>query len=148
MRDVPQAPQTDPLDEARRQFKRWRNRRPHSRSRIPEELWTLAVQAARPRQNMIRYHGIFAANANRRPELQLLMPQRSGALAPSIGKGKKPAASRYRIRWLDLLERVLDLIFNYTRYRVCGGKGPCHPPVPSTLGPAVHSDRRTVRQTR
>ena len=52
MRDVPQAPQTDPLDEARRQFKRWRNRRPHSRSRIPEELWTLAVQAAQE-------HGVY-----------------------------------------------------------------------------------------
>ena len=52
MRDVPQAPQTDPLDEARRQFKRWRSRRPHSRSRIPEELWTLAVQAAQE-------HGVY-----------------------------------------------------------------------------------------
>ena len=71
-----------------------------------EFLRRLAAAVPKPMQNMTRYHGIFAANANRRPELQLLMPQRSGALAPSIGKGKKPAASRYRIRWLDLLERV------------------------------------------
>lgn len=52
MRDIPQAPQTDSLEEARRQFKRWRKRRPHSRSRIPEDLWSMAVEAARE-------HGVY-----------------------------------------------------------------------------------------
>ncbi len=55
---------------------------------------------------MIRYHGIFAANASRRSELQHLMPHQSGAFAPSIAKGKKHASPCYRHRWLDLLERV------------------------------------------
>jgi len=52
MQDKPKAPQTARFKEARRQFKRWRNRRPHSRSRIPDDLWSVAVEAARE-------HGVY-----------------------------------------------------------------------------------------
>ena len=72
-----------------------------------EFLRRLAAAVPKPMQNMIRYHGILAANAKHRAGLQTLMPHQSSALPPSIGGApKKPAPHRYRHRWIDLLERV------------------------------------------
>ena len=55
---------------------------------------------------MIRYHGIFAANAKHRADLQSLMPNRNAAPPPAIGGANKSTPPQYRHRWIDLLERV------------------------------------------
>ncbi|NOZ79356.1 MAG: hypothetical protein GXP48_09330 [Acidobacteria bacterium] len=81
MRDVPQAPPSDPLEEARQEFKRWRKRRPHSRSRIPEDLWSLAVQAART-------HGLYRTSR----ALALDYTRLKDRLAQAVDAESRPVA--------------------------------------------------------
>ena len=57
--------------------------------------------------DLLSYHGIFAANAMHRADLQILIPHQGFAPLPPIGGSqKKPAPRRYKHRWMDLLERV------------------------------------------
>ena len=69
-------------------------------------LKRLAAAIPRPTQNMIRYHGIYAANARHRAGLLTLMPSQNSACPPTIGGTQKPTPPRVRLRWFDLLERV------------------------------------------
>ena len=72
-----------------------------------EFLRRMAAAVPKPMQNMIRYHGIYAANAKHRAGLQTLMPNGSLAQLRAIkGTKKRPTPSPYRHRWMDLLERV------------------------------------------
>ena len=71
-----------------------------------EFLRRLAAAVPKPMQNMIRYHGVFAANAKHRADLQTLMPSDCPATHPTIKGAKKPKPPRYRHRWMDLFERV------------------------------------------
>ena len=71
-----------------------------------EFLSRLAAAVPRPMQNMIRYHGIFAANAKHRRKLHTLMPEPKPAPPSTSSARKKPRTLRRRSRWMDLLERV------------------------------------------
>ena len=71
-----------------------------------EFLRRLAAAVPRPMQNMIRYHGIYAANARYRAGLQSLMPNRNSAPPPTMKGANKPTPPQYRHRWADLIERV------------------------------------------
>jgi len=72
-----------------------------------EFLRRLAAAVPKPMQNMTRYHGIFAANAKHRADLQTLMPKgRPAPLLAIKGTNKRPTSSTYRHSWMDLIERV------------------------------------------
>jgi len=86
-----------------------------------EFLRRLATAVPKPMQNMIRYHGIFAANARHRADLQNLLPAQHAAPRPDIhDTSNRPTPPRRRYRWLDLLERV----FGY-----CPSCPRCHGPM-------------------
>ena len=80
------------------------------------------------RLNMVRFHGVFAPRAKVRPQLQLLLPQKTcthdgnASTEPSAspeaeadgGHGEPsedlpPVPPRYRRPWHELLKRVFDL---------------------------------------
>jgi len=71
-----------------------------------EFLRRLAASIPKPMQNMIRYHGIFAANANHREQLKTLLPAGPGLVMPTIRQKKKDTPPSYRLPWADLIERV------------------------------------------
>ena len=77
-------------------------------------LRRLAAAIPRPRQNMIRFHGIFAPNAKKRPKLKALMPPLPEQ-QPAPDENKSDAASTTappttarRRRWAELLRRIFD----------------------------------------
>ena len=75
-------------------------------------LRRLAAAIPRPRQNMIRFHGIFAPNAKNRPGLKALMPPLPEQKpAPDedkadAGSTTAPPAPDRRRRWAELLRRI------------------------------------------
>ena len=81
-------------------------------------LRRLAAAIPRPMQNLIRYHGIFSANAKYRPLLVTLLPSTPGLIMPTIRQKKKPAAPSYRTPWQELLSRVFGHNMNCSR---CNG---------------------------
>lgn len=85
-------------------------------------LRRLAASIPKPKQNMVRFHGVFAPNARVRPALAALLPQPKGQLPPSPSLGSVPNADSagpmaeqrshvplpYRRAWAELLKRVHD----------------------------------------
>jgi hypothetical protein len=90
-------------------------------------LRRLAASIPRPRQNMLRFHGLFAPNASARPALAALVdsqqrPQSTaqktplvpphnaeGAGGPLPSEQPQPVPKPYRRPWAELLAHVLDL---------------------------------------
>ena len=64
-----------------------------------------------PRQNMIRYYGVFGARHRNRKEIVARVPK---------GKSEKKKVKVYRTPWADLLRRVFEYEVSYCEY--CGGK--------------------------
>jgi hypothetical protein len=80
-------------------------------------LRRLAASIPRPRQNMLRFHGLFAPNARHRPAVtaQLDSPQHPVPISPVaadtavLGDDPTPVPRPYRRPWAELLSHVLDL---------------------------------------
>ena len=80
----------------------------------------LAASLPRPRQNMLRFHGVFAPRARARPQLAALVqkeqlrsataPPMPVALSadPAASDGPNPVPKPYRRPWAELLKHVLD----------------------------------------
>ena len=73
----------------------------------------LAAAMPKPRQHMIRFHGIFAPNAKHRADLKSLVPPPEQKLAlPLQNEAPDPpqdtTAPPYRRRWAELLQRIFD----------------------------------------
>jgi hypothetical protein len=95
-----------------------------------EFLRRLAAAIPRPRQNLIRFHGCFAANHKRRPDVVAMAPAAQRALKPDAKRiidvaeltlathqpdSITPHAHRdgsvprpYRRRWAELLKHIFD----------------------------------------
>ena len=118
----------------------WPNGATHLELEPVAFLRRLALLIPRPRQNMIRYQGLFAPNAKHRNQLHALLPQRvadelrgaetttdeegaehrdasetAAPVRPSLIEAKSP----YRMRWASLLARVFAL--DVTACSKCGG---------------------------
>ena len=74
-----------------------------------------------PRSNLVRYHGVLAANAADRSQI---VPGPKGeveALAAPTSDGEPtPAQRRHRLTWAVLLARVFQ--FEVTECPACGGR--------------------------
>ena len=76
-------------------------------------LKRLAAALPKPRQHMIRFHGIFAPNAKHRADLKSLMPPpEQKPVLPLQDEAPDPpqdtTAPPYRRRWAELLQRIFD----------------------------------------
>ena len=71
----------------------------------------------RPRQNNVRYHGVFAPNAKDRDKI---VPATKQAQNELDADESAPKPRTYRLTWAALLRRVFDL--NLERCDHCGGK--------------------------
>ncbi len=87
-------------------------------------LRRLAACIPRPRQNMLRFHGLFAPNAAARGALTALVPKPKALTLPTLPLSSPPATDPtqdpppadtptpvpavYRRPWAELLKRVLD----------------------------------------
>jgi len=88
-------------------------------------LRRLAASIPKPKQNMVRFHGVFAPNAGVRKALVALLPHpktkpkppmvgsasdasQSLGVGDPIGDKSKPVPIPYRRAWADLLKRVHD----------------------------------------
>ena len=81
----------------------------------------LAALVPPPRSNLVRYHGVLAANAADRSQI---VPGPKGeveALAAPTSDGEPtPAQRRHRLTWAVLLARVFQ--FEVTECPACGGR--------------------------
>jgi len=80
-----------------------------------EFLRRLASLIPPPRQNLTRYHGVFAP----RSRLRALAPGSSHAAHP-LPTSPDPSSGRYRRSWAELLQRVFEI--DVTRCAECGGR--------------------------
>jgi len=95
-----------------------------------------------PGFHLRRFYGVFAPNHPWRARVVPPPPDSSRAKRPVAPKRPKTMA------WADLIKRVLDRIFNYTRYRICVAAGSYHAPLPSSAGSGVRSGREAEQQAR
>jgi hypothetical protein len=79
-------------------------------------LRRLAAAIPKPRQNLIRFHGVFAPNAKCRPLLKPLIPQppdqgkkvHTTARSSKATSNDDPPSKTYRRPWAELLKRVFQ----------------------------------------
>jgi hypothetical protein len=82
-------------------------------------LKRLASAIPKPRQNLVRFHGLFAPHAKHRAALGALLPAEpspdeppgdncSAAQAPLPEASTKAAPHAYRLKWAQLLQKVFD----------------------------------------
>jgi hypothetical protein len=81
-------------------------------------LKRLASAIPKPRQNLVRFHGLFAPNAKHRAALGALLPaepsadetpgEDCSAQAPLPETSNKSATRVYRLKWAQLLQKVFD----------------------------------------
>jgi hypothetical protein len=88
----------------------------------PEELLEkLAALVPPPRLNLVRYHGVLAANAADRSQIVPGPKEQVEALAAPTSDGERPTAQRrHRLAWAVLLARVFQ--FDVTECPTCGGR--------------------------
>ena len=88
----------------------------------PQELLEkLAALVPPPRLNLVRYHGVLAANAADRSQIVPGPKEQVEALAAPTSDGERPTAQRrHRLAWAVLLARVFQ--FDVTECPTCGGR--------------------------
>ena len=83
-----------------------------------EFMQRLAALVPRPRLNLIRFHGVLAPNAKRRPQIIPDRPVTAHNTADELD-GVAHHASSARMSWARLLKRVFDIDVQHCPH--CGG---------------------------
>ena len=89
----------------------------------PQELLEkLAALVPPPRLNLVRYHGVLAANAADRPQIVPGPHEQTQDREAACGPDGEltPAQRRHRVAWADLLWRVFRI--DVTQCPACGGR--------------------------